>query len=91
MHVVNTVHPLCPTSCEGGGFELVLPYIHGATSVDLGVFAHLRGGEGLAQNVVDPITELVVARRYEASLLVVEGELVGFDCSDFQNLLGGVL
>ena len=32
----------------------------------------MRGGEGLARKVGDPITELVVTRR-EASLLAVEG------------------
>ena len=37
------------------------------------VVAHMRGGEVLARNVGDPITELVVTCRDNYSLLAVEG------------------
>ena len=83
--VVNTVRPLCTeVSYEEiplqisfvllrGPFQLVLPSTHGATCVDFGVFTNLRGGEGLARKVGDPITELVVAFHDEAFLLAVKG------------------
>ena len=49
------------------------PLLYGATCEDFGVVTHMRGGGGLYCNVGDPITELVVTRRDEASLFVVQG------------------
>ena len=34
---------------------------------------HVRGGEGLGRKVGDPITELVVKRHDEVTLIVVQG------------------
>ena len=84
-HVVNTVCPLHPEVSDEyiplqlsyillrGPFEIFLTYIHGETCVDFGVVARLRGVEGLARKVSNPITELVVTLRDEASLLAVKG------------------
>ena len=43
------------------------------TCVYFGVVTHVCWGEGLARKVGDLITELLVTRRDEASLLVVKG------------------
>ena len=41
--------------------------------VDFGVVTHVHGVKGLACKVRDPITEPVVTRRDEASLIAVKG------------------
>ena len=43
------------------------------TCVYFGDVMHVRGGEGLARKVGNPITEIVVTRRDKASLLAVNG------------------
>ena len=45
---------------------------HGATWVDEGVVAHVRGGKRLYGQVNDPVTEIVVASHEEAALLMVQ-------------------
>ena len=84
-HVVNTVRPLHPEVSDEDNplqlylvlrmepFEFLLTSMHGATCVYFGVVTHVRWGEGLARKVGDPITEIVVTRRDEASLLAVKG------------------
>ena len=52
----------------------VLLSTHGATCVGFCVVTHMCGVEGLARKVGDPIMELVVTCRYEASLLEFQGE-----------------
>ena len=47
--------------------------MHGATCVYFGVIPHVYGGEGLAIKVGDTITEIVVMRCDEASLIAVKG------------------
>ena len=47
--------------------------MHGANCLDFGVVIQVRGGEGLTRKVGYPITEIVVTRRDEASLLAVKG------------------
>ena len=56
-----------------GPFQIFLTSTHGATCVDFGVIMQVCGGEGLDIKVGDPITELVVTRRDEASLLAFKG------------------
>ena len=56
-----------------GLFEIFLPSVHGATCVYFGVVTHVRGGEGLYRMVEDPIMDLVVTCRDEASILAVKG------------------
>ena len=85
MYVVNTVCTLYPEVSDEEiplwislvlqmiPFELVLPLMHSATCVDFGVVTHVRGSEVLACKVGDPITEIFVTRRGEASLLVFKG------------------
>ena len=89
MHAVNTLPPLSPGVYDEeiplqillvllrGPFEFSLPSTHGATCVYVGVITHMHEGEGLACNVGDPITDIVVTRRDEASLLAVEGMVDG--------------
>ena len=47
--------------------------LHGATPVYEGVVAYVRGGECPARQICNPITELIVTRRDEATPLAVEG------------------
>ena len=54
-------------------FDIILPSMHSATCVDFGVVMHVWGGKGLDCKVGDPITELFVNCRDEASLLAVKG------------------
>ena len=54
-------------------FEFVLPSKHCATCENIWVVAHVHGGEELAHKVKYTITELVVTRRDEASLISVKG------------------
>ena len=49
------------------------PPPHGATYKYIGVVVHVRGGEGLAYKVGEPIAELVVTLCGEAALLAVQG------------------
>ena len=84
-HVMNTVRSLrlefyneeIPPSpslfLQRGSFEFVLPSMHGVTCVDFGIITLVRGGEGLYHKVRNPLTELIVMRRDEASLLAVKG------------------
>ena len=46
---------------------------HGATLVNEGVVAYVRGGEIPARQIRDPITELIVTCRDKATPLAVEG------------------
>ena len=46
---------------------------HGARCKYFGVVAHVRGGEGLSCKVDDPIMELVLTLRDEATHIVVQG------------------
>ena len=46
---------------------------HGITLVNEGVVAYVRGGESPARQIRDPVTELIVTRRDEATPLAVEG------------------
>ena len=55
-----------------GTILIVLPSTHGTTCVYSGVVTHIRASEGIARKVGDSITELVVTRHDEASLLAVE-------------------
>ena len=85
MHVVNTVRTLRPDVSEEDiplqpplvlrkePSEFVLPSTHSATSVYFGIVMHVCGGEGITRKVGDPITKLIVTRRYEASLFAVKG------------------
>ena len=73
-HVVNAVHYLhLEVSNEDihlqiylvlqkGPFELVLPYMHVVNCLYFGVIMHVRGGEGIACKVGNPIMEIVVTR-----------------------------
>ena len=56
-----------------GPFDIVLPSTYSTTCVDFWVVPHVRGNEGLACKVGKPITELVLMRRNDASLLAVKG------------------
>ena len=46
---------------------------HGATLVNEEVVAHVRGGESPARQIRDPVTELIMTRRDEATPLAVKG------------------
>ena len=46
---------------------------HGATLVDEGVVAYVRGGESPTRQIRDPVTELIMTRRDEDTPLAVEG------------------
>ena len=46
---------------------------HGATLVNEGVVAYVRGGESPARQIRNPVTELIVTRRDEATPLAIEG------------------
>ena len=93
MHFVNTVHPLHPKIYDEEiplcfslvlrrrPSEFVLPSSHGVTCVDFGVVTHMRGDEGLARKVDNPITELIMTHLDEASLLSVEGVVDSKFCS----------
>ena len=60
MHVVNTVRPLhsevsneeipdqISLVLQRGPFEIVLPFMYGASCVYFGVVTHMCGGEGLS-------------------------------------------
>ena len=63
------------TTCgavTGSGGLSFLPR-HGATLVNEGVVAYVRGGEGPARQIRDPVTEIIMARRDEAAPLAIEG------------------
>ena len=84
-HVVNTVRSLRPEVSDEEillhtpliiqriPIEFVLLYTHVATCVDSRVVTYVRVGEGFACKVREPIMGIVVTRRGEAPLLVVEG------------------
>ena len=57
----------------GGGEGLSFLPRHGATLVTEGVVTHVRWGESPARQIRDPVTELIVTRRDEATPLAVEG------------------
>ena len=63
--------PRCSAVTGSGG--LSFRPRHGATLVNEGVVAYVRGGEGPARQIRDPVTELIVTRRDEATPLAVEG------------------
>ena len=73
--------PRCGSVTGSGG--LGFRPRHGATLVNEGVIAYVRGGESPARQIRDPVTELIVTRRDEATPLAVEGvtdgELVARD------------
>ena len=50
-----------------------LSLMHGATGVDEGVVAHVQWGDGLACEVSDLITDLVMKICDEATLFTVQG------------------
>ena len=60
----------CPFSFA---FFFGLPSLHGGIYENSGVVAHVLGGKSLTCNVGNPITELILTRRGEASLLAVKG------------------
>ena len=84
-HVMNNVRLLClevsdeesplqpPLVLCRGPFDFVLPSTHSATCVYFVVITNVSGGEGLVCKVKNPITELVVMRRDDASLLSIKG------------------
>ena len=47
--------------------------LHGATLVYKGVVSYVRGGEYPVRQIRNPVTELIVRRRDEATLIAVEG------------------
>ena len=51
--------------------------LHGATLVYEGVVAYVRGGEDLARQIRNPVMELIVTRRYEATPLAIKGVAYG--------------
>ena len=57
--------PQCGAVTGSGG--LVYRPLHGATLVYEGVVPYVRGGESPARQICDSITELIVARRDEAT------------------------
>ena len=63
--------PPCGAVTGSGG--LGFRPLHGATLVYEGVVAYVRGSENPALQIRDPVTELIVARRDEATPLAVEG------------------
>ena len=62
-----------PSSFEGYPLSFFLPSTHGTTCVYFGDVTHVHGGEGLSLKVCDPITELIVTRHDDASLLALKG------------------
>ena len=46
--------------------------MHGATHVDFGMVMDVHKGEGLAQKVGNPITEIFMTRHDESSLLAIK-------------------
>ena len=63
--------PRCGAVTGSGGLGFHLP--HRATSVYEGVVAYKRGGESPSSQIRDPVTDLIVTRRDEATPLAVEG------------------
>ena len=61
------------TGLGGRGFHTH----HGATLVYEEVLAYVRGGEGVARQIRDPVTELIVTRRDNATPLAVDGVVDG--------------
>ena len=64
--------------------------LHGATLVYEGVIAYVRGGEGPAHQIRDPVTELIMTRRDKATPLAVEGVANGKLCVAAVAVFGGV-
>ena len=60
-----------------GAGRIGLRPLHGATLVYEGVVAFVRGGEGLVRQIRDPVTELIVTLRYEATPLAIKGVAYG--------------
>ena len=56
----------------GPGWLSLWP-LQGATYEDEGVVAHVRGGEGFAVQVCDPVPEIIMTRRDEAAPIEIEG------------------
>ena len=54
-------------------FDFGLLLTHVTTCEDFGVVAYVRGGEGLSLNIGYPIAELILKRRDETSIFVVQG------------------
>ena len=63
--------PRCGAVTGSGG--LSFRPRHGATLVNEGVVAYVRGGEGPARQIRDPVTELIMTRRDKDTPLAVEG------------------
>ena len=63
--------PRCGAVTGSGG--LIFRPRHGATLVYEGVVAYVRGVEGPARQIRDPVTELIMTRRDQATPLAVEG------------------
>ena len=81
--------PQCGTVTESGGLRF-RPR-HGTTLVNEGVVAYVRGGEGPARQIRDPVTELIMTRRDKATPLAVEGVANGKLCVAAVAVFGGGL
>ena len=91
LPVMNTIHHLRPEVSDEeiplklslilqrGNFDIVLPSMRGTACVGFLFVMHVREGDDLASKIGDPITELVVMRRDEASLLAVKG-IIEVEC-----------
>ena len=60
-------------SSDTGTSRLDFRPLQGATLVHEGGVAYMRGGESLARQIHDPVMELIVTRRDEATPLAIEG------------------
>ena len=67
--------PRCGSVTGSGGLDF-RPR-HGATLVNVRVVTYVRGGESPACQIRDPVTELIMTRRDEATPLAVEGVVYG--------------
>ena len=67
--------PRCGAVTGSGG--LGFHPLHGATLVYEGIIAYVRGGEFLARQICDPVTELIVTRRDKATPLSIKGVAYG--------------
>ena len=67
--------PRCGAVTGSGGLSFCPR--HSATLVNEGVVEYVRGGEGPARQIRDPVTELIMMRRDEATPLSVEGKTNG--------------
>ena len=56
-----------------GAGRLGLWTLHGANLVYEGIVAYVRGGEGLARQIHNPVTELIVTRRDKSTPRAIKG------------------